>query len=75
MEPQHATLTIHCREQAQAKSSLPPATHAGPRPHIEWSEVEALAAAEGASVRMGPGRVTIRLPRAVVTSPLQMAPV
>jgi hypothetical protein len=47
----------------------------GPRPVVDWAEVQALAAAEDAELVRRSGTVQMRLPRAVVTSPLQMAPV
>jgi hypothetical protein len=42
---------------------------------VDWADVQALAGAERAEVTRGDDQVTIRMPRAVVTSPLQMAPV
>lgn len=56
-------------------ADLPPASHAAPRPRVEWDEIDALAHAESAEVERDEDGVTLRLARAVVTSPLQMAPV
>lgn len=43
--------------------------------HLDWSDVEALAAAESVELMRGPDEITMRLPRAVATAPLQIAPV
>lgn len=42
---------------------------------IEWSDVQALAAAVGAAAARDDEQLQLRLPRAQVTSPVQMAPV
>ena len=71
-----AVLSIHGRaRQQQPEAALPPATDAVPRPLIDWAEVQALAGVERAQITRGDDGITLRLPRAVVTSPLQMAPV
>jgi len=71
-----AEITVRSQpRQEQPQAAMPPATDAGPRPLVEWSEVQALAIAEGAEILRTPERIAIRLQRAVVTSPLQMAPV
>ncbi|HVZ45084.1 MAG TPA: hypothetical protein VHA82_14835 [Ramlibacter sp.] len=72
----HAVVSV--RWQARPRdpdSTIPPASGTAPRQLVDWSEVQALAAAEGTEVTRTPERIAIRLPRAVVTSPLQMAPV
>jgi hypothetical protein len=72
----HATLSVSCRPRARdPEATIPPASDTGPRPLVDWAEVQALAQAEGADLARTPERITIRLPRAIVTSPLQMAPV
>lgn len=43
--------------------------------HLDWSDVQALAAAESVELVHGPQHITMRLPRAVATAPLQIAPV
>jgi hypothetical protein len=42
---------------------------------LEWSDVQALAIAESVELVRGPDRITLRMPRAVATAPLQIAPV
>ena len=41
---------------------------------VEWSDVQALAAAEGVELVRGKDQIVIRMPRAVATAPLQIAP-
>jgi C4-dicarboxylate-specific signal transduction histidine kinase len=43
--------------------------------HLEWADVQALAAAEAVELTRGPDRIVMRMPRAVPTAPLQIAPV
>lgn len=43
--------------------------------HLEWSDVQALAAAEAVDLTREADRIVIRMPRAVATAPLQIAPV
>ena len=72
----HALLSVSCRpRQHQPQTPIPPATDSGPRAPLEWNEVLALAQAEGAEIVRSSHGLKMRLPRAVVTSPLQMAPV
>ncbi|MDQ6881702.1 MAG: hypothetical protein M3150_06385, partial [Pseudomonadota bacterium] len=42
---------------------------------LEWSEVQALAAAESVELFRTAGQIVIRMPRAVATTPLQIVPV
>jgi C4-dicarboxylate-specific signal transduction histidine kinase len=42
---------------------------------LEWSDVQALAAAESVDLVRDADQITMRLPRAVATAPLQIAPV
>lgn len=42
---------------------------------LDWSDVQALAAAESVELVRGVDQITMRLPRAVATAPLQIAPV
>jgi hypothetical protein len=44
-------------------------------PPLVWAEVQALAALESVELRRGPTEITLRFPRAVVTTPLTMVPV
>jgi hypothetical protein len=43
--------------------------------HLEWADVQALAAAEGIQLDEAPGLIRMRLPRAIATAPLQIAPI
>lgn len=42
---------------------------------LEWSDVQALALAEGVALVRGTDRIVMRMPRNVATAPLQIAPV
>jgi hypothetical protein len=42
---------------------------------LEWSDVQALALAESVELVRGPDNIVMRIPRAVATAPLQIAPV
>ena len=44
-------------------------------PRIDWADVQALAAAEGVELFRTATQITLRLPRAVPSSPLRMAPI
>lgn len=41
---------------------------------LEWADVQALAAAEGVELVRGSDEIVMRMPRAVATAPLQIAP-
>lgn len=70
------SLRVQCRpRKEQPPAPIPPASTMGPRPQIDWAEVQALAATEGVELRRAGEQIRMRLPRAVVTSPVQMAPV
>ncbi|MEO7390998.1 MAG: hypothetical protein ABIU58_02420 [Ramlibacter sp.] len=43
--------------------------------HLEWADVQALALAEAVELVRNGDQVTMRMPRAVATAPLQIAPV
>ncbi|MDB5875510.1 MAG: hypothetical protein JWQ07_4952 [Ramlibacter sp.] len=43
--------------------------------HLDWSDVQALAVAEAVELVRGPDEIVMRMPRAVATAPLQIAPV
>ena len=43
--------------------------------HLEWSDLQALATAESVELIRGADQITVRMPRAVATAPLQIAPV
>jgi hypothetical protein len=71
-----AVITVRCQPRTEAPAAaMPPASDTGPRPAIEWPDVQALAAAEGVALMRQAGAITLRLPRAAFTSPMQLAPV
>lgn len=43
--------------------------------HLEWADVQALAVAEGVELVRSADQIVMRMPRAVATAPLQIAPV
>ncbi|ROZ69002.1 hypothetical protein [Ramlibacter sp. WS9] len=43
--------------------------------HLDWADVQALADAESVELMRDGDRITMRMPRAVATAPLQIAPV
>ncbi|MEO5671950.1 MAG: hypothetical protein ABIR26_14765 [Ramlibacter sp.] len=43
--------------------------------HLEWADVQALARAEGVELVRTNDQITLRMPRAMATAPLQIAPV
>ena len=43
--------------------------------HLDWNDVQALATAESVELVRGPDQIVMRMPRAVVTAPLRIAPV
>lgn len=70
------SLRVHCRPRTeQPLAPIPPASGMGPRPQIDWAEVQALATTECVELQRSGDHIRIQLPRAVVTSPVQMAPV
>jgi hypothetical protein len=72
----HAQLSVRCRpRQQQPLAPIPAAGDAGARPTLDWEEVVALAQDVGAQLDRSADSIHMKLPRAVVTSPLQMAPV
>jgi hypothetical protein len=42
---------------------------------MEWADVQALAAAESVELVRGADQIVMRMPRAVATAPLQIAPI
>jgi hypothetical protein len=76
MDEDRARLAISGRVRPHpAARTLIPAPETDSQPSIDWDELGALALAEGVVLDRQPGGVCLRLRRAVVTSPLQMAPV
>ena len=42
---------------------------------LEWADVQALATAESVELARGTDQIMLRMPRALVTEPLQIAPI
>jgi hypothetical protein len=68
----HALLTVTCVPEGD-EAQRPPVDPAAPR--IDWNDVQALAASEQVELFRTGNQVTMRLPRAVASSPLRMAPI
>lgn len=64
------TINVQPREDAVDALSFEPSYR-----HLDWADVQALAAAESVELERGPDEISIRMPRAVATAPLQIAPV
>jgi hypothetical protein len=64
------TVTVRPREEPVDAMAFEPGYRS-----LDWSDVQALAAAESVELVRGPDQITMRLPRAVATAPLQIAPV
>jgi hypothetical protein len=71
-----AVVTVRSRPRLdESLAPIPPARVTGPRTVLDWDEVLALAAVEKAELERHGDSILLKLPRALVTSPLQMAPV
>lgn len=68
----HAVVAVDY--QPQAEGSFTQLHESGDTP-LSWPEVQALAAEEGVELLRQHAGIILRLPRAVVTTPLKMAPV
>jgi C4-dicarboxylate-specific signal transduction histidine kinase len=64
------TVTVTPREDATDAMVFEPSYR-----HLDWGDVQALAAAESVELLRSPERIVMRMPRAVATAPLQIAPV
>lgn len=64
------TVTVKPREDTDDAMVFEPGYRS-----LEWSDVQALAAAESVELVRGADQITMRMPRAVATAPLQIAPV
>lgn len=64
-------LHLQCRPGAAATDTQP---FEPPYRQVDWADVQALAAADGAELRREDGGITLRLPRLVATGPLGIAP-
>ncbi|HSI53586.1 MAG: hypothetical protein ACAH21_02715 [Ramlibacter sp.] len=64
------TVNVQPREDSAETLAFEPSYR-----HLDWSDVQALAAAESVELLRGPDQIIVRMPRAVATAPLQIAPV
>lgn len=67
-----AVMTVRCEARENDRDATPFTVSYRP---LEWSEVQALAAAESVELFRTAGQIVIRMPRAVATTPLQIVPV
>ena len=67
-----AEISVHLAPRASDVEAIPfePAYR-----HLEWADVQALAQAESVELVRRPDEIVMRMPRAVATAPLQIAPV
>jgi hypothetical protein len=68
----HAVVAVSWRAAAEGG---PTQVHDAGQATLSWAEVQALAALESVEMRRSPTEIILRLPRAVVTTPLKMVPV
>jgi hypothetical protein len=66
----HITIRVTPRTDGAEGLSFEPSYR-----QLDWSDLQALAAAEQVELVRGPQEITLRMPRAVATAPLQIAPV
>jgi C4-dicarboxylate-specific signal transduction histidine kinase len=64
------TVTVRPREEPVDAMAFEPGYRS-----LDWTDVQALAAAESVELVRAPDQIIMRLPRAVATAPLQIAPV
>jgi hypothetical protein len=76
ISPGFAVLTIRCTARPQDEDGLAPdAIAAEPNYRaLDWSDVQALAIAEGIELFRTQDQIVMRVPRMVATTPLQIAP-
>ena len=68
----HGVVAVHYQRQPDATFTQPHESGAAP---LSWVEVQALATQHGVEVLRNGQAIVLRLPRAVVTTPLTMVPV
>lgn len=75
VSPEEAVLTLASFPAPQADAGAAATVFDPPAAPLEWADLQALAAAESCVLARGGSELVLRLPRARVTAPLQMAPV
>ncbi|MET0193492.1 MAG: hypothetical protein ABW200_08990 [Hyphomicrobiaceae bacterium] len=70
-----STHGVVCVEYSRRQDEGLAQLHEPDEPPLAWTEVQALAAEESVELRRSEQAIILRLPRAVVTTPLKMAPV
>lgn len=68
----HAVVSVAWHAEADG---APMQVHDAGQATLSWTEVQALAAIEAVELRRSPTEIILRIPRAVVTTPLKMVPV
>lgn len=71
VSPGHAVLTVSCMPDPDGAAPL---QMDPPGPRVDWGDVQALAKAESVDLFRTASQVVMRLPRALPSSPLRMAP-
>jgi hypothetical protein len=67
-----AAITLSCEPQGDEADRLRPEP---PAVRVDWADMQALAAADSAELHRNADRIVMRLPRAMPSSPLRMAPI
>lgn len=67
-----AEISVHVSPRADAADAL---SFEPNYRHLEWADLQALATAESIELIRGADQILMRMPRAVATAPLQIAPV
>jgi hypothetical protein len=75
VSPEEATLTLACLPADAGSGAGGALLFDPPTTPLEWADLETLAQAESCTVSRESAGIVLRLPRARVTAPLQMAPV
>jgi hypothetical protein len=75
VSPGFAVLTIRCTPRPQEDGVVPDAIASDPGYRaLDWTDVQALALAEGIELFRTQDQIVMRVPRMVATTPLQIAP-
>jgi hypothetical protein len=74
VSPDEAVITLVSFPADSSASAMPPLVDSTAVP-LEWPELQALAVAESCGATRNGDEIVLRLPRARITAPLQMAPV
>lgn len=75
LSPEEAILTLRCLPTQGGDGAAAAPLFDPPATPLEWADLQTLAQAESCTVSRESAGIVLRLPRARVTAPLQMAPV